>query len=61
LEGLETVNAALLGQDSHDWPRLADGLVAPDLTGDGGCGAHPLPLVARLVDREPPGARTRLV
>ena len=31
LISLETVNAALLGQDSHDWPRLADGLVAMGL------------------------------
>ncbi len=27
----ETVNAALLGLDTHDWPRLADGLVATHL------------------------------
>jgi hypothetical protein len=28
---LETVNAALLGVDAHDWTRLADGLVATRL------------------------------
>lgn len=31
LISLETVNAALLGLDAHDWPRLADGLVAARL------------------------------